>query len=146
MHRWPSPDPFKKMTEANFPVSGLPLSVVSLVNRASGPLASCDLRHMLREQIHAAERRGEAAHGFFVRESDSLTGSDADIFFEIRDEGDESDAIQRGDFTEKTGLLVGLLQGRLAEFAAERGETTQHEGEGLFAIKHGVDGRRLRAW
>ena len=101
---------------------------------------------MFDEQVNASERRSEPAHRLIVGERDGLASGDADIFFEVGDEGDESDAIQRGGFTEQTGLFVGFFQSGLAEFAAESGETTQHEGEGLFAIKHGVGGRRLRAW
>ena len=99
-------------------------------------LSRNNLHHILRQQIHAAEWRGESAHGFFIRKGDGLAGGDTDIFFEIRDEGDETDAIQRGGFTEEAGRGVGLLQGRLTEFTAKGGETTEDEGKGLFAIKH----------
>ena len=119
------------MTEAYFPVSGLP-SAVSLSGQlslwASGPLASGDLHHILREQIHAAEGRRESAHGFLVGQGDGLAGSNADIFLEVGDERDESDAVQRGGFAEEPGLRVGLFQGGLAELTAERGEATEHEG------------------
>ena len=101
---------------------------------------------MFDEQVNASERRSEPAHGFLVRERDGLAGGDADIFLKIGDEGDESDAVQRGGFAEETGGGVGLFQGRLAELAAEGGKTAKHEGEGLFAVKHGGGERRFRGW
>ena len=99
-------------------------------------LSSDNLHHILREQIHAAEGRGEAAHGFLVREGDGLPGGDADIFLEVGDERDESDAVQGRVLPEESGGGVGLLQGGLAEFSSEGGKTAKHEGEGLFAVKH----------
>ena len=99
-------------------------------------LSCCNLHHILRQQIHAAEGRGEAAHGFLVREGDGLAGGDADVFLEVGDERDESDAVQGGVLAEEARGGVGLLQGGLAEFSSEGGETAKYEGKGLFAVKH----------
>ena len=125
------------MTEAYFPVSGLPSAVSLWSTEPLGLLLAGYLHHILRQQIHSAEGGSETTHGFFISQGDGLTGGDADIFFEIGDEGDQADTVERRGFAEETGLAIGLLQSRLAELAPEGSKAAQDEGEGLFVGEHG---------
>jgi hypothetical protein len=104
------------MTEANFPVSGLPLIEIILPPVARG-------RHL------------PPVSGTYLF-TNSTTYS-ASRLLEVGDERHEADAIQGGGFAEEPGLLIGLFERRLAEFLAQQGKASKHEGEGLFAGEHG---------